>query len=77
MDDRTVSGDGLYGYEFFGGMGLNLAQFNHYQLGVELLPSVVLWQAYTDEGFDNDVFGTLVMLKLRFTTSYLIKPKEK
>ena len=77
VDDRTVSGDGLYGYEFFGGMGFNLAQFDHYQLGVELLPSVVLWQAYTDEGFDNDVFGTLLMLKLRFTTSYLIKPKQE
>ncbi len=76
VDDRTVGGDGLYGYQFFGGMGFNLAQFNNYQLGVELLPSVVLWQAYTDEGFDNDVFGTLFMLKLRFTASYLIKPKE-
>jgi hypothetical protein len=36
--------------------------FNNYQPGVELLPSIVMWDAYTDEGFDNDVFGTLFML---------------
>jgi hypothetical protein len=76
VDDRTVNDDGLYGYEFFGGIGFNLVQFNKYHIGMEVFPSIVLWQAYTDEGFDNDVFGTLFMLKLRFTMSYLIKPKQ-
>jgi hypothetical protein len=39
--------------------------------------SMVLWDDYTDEGFDNDVFGALFMLKLRFTMSYLFKPKQE
>ena len=40
------------------------------------MPTIVLWDTYTDEGFDNDVFGTLFMLKLRFTMSYLFRPKQ-
>jgi hypothetical protein len=76
VDDRIVGSDGLYGFELLVGMGFNLAQFTNCQLGVELLPSIVMWDAYTDEGFDNDVFGTLFMLKLRFTMSYLFRPKQ-
>jgi hypothetical protein len=77
VDDRSVGSDGLFGCELFGGMGFNLAQFPNYQLGVELLPSLVLWDAHTDEGFDNDVFGAFFMLKLRFTMSYLSRPEEE
>lgn len=77
VDDRIVGSDGLFGFELFGGMGFNLAQFTNYQLGVELVPTMVVWDAYTDEGFDNDVFGTLLILKLRFTMSYLSRSKQK
>jgi hypothetical protein len=71
LDDREIDHDSLSGLEFFTGMGLHLAQTEHFQLGLEVLPSMTLWSAYTSEGFDNDVFGPLYMLKLRLTLSFL------
>lgn len=71
VDGREIDRDNLEGLELFAGMGLHLAQTEHFQLGLEILPSMTLWSAYTDEGFDNDVFGPLYMLKLRLTLSFL------
>ncbi|MEJ2037504.1 MAG: hypothetical protein P8X55_01035 [Desulfosarcinaceae bacterium] len=71
LDGREIGHDSLLGMELFAGMGLHLVQTEHIQLGIEVLPSMTLWSAYTDEGFDNDVFGPLYMLKLRLTLSFL------
>lgn len=69
--DKQIKNDALEGLELFVGMGLNLAQTENFQLGLEILPSVILWNGDTSEGFDNDVFGDFYALKLRLTLSYL------
>ena len=71
LEDREINHDSLEGLEVFAGMGLHLAQTEHIQFGLEILPSLTLWSPYTEEGFDNDVFGPFYMLKLRFTLSFL------
>jgi hypothetical protein len=52
-------------------MGLHLAQTDRFQLGLEALPSMTLWNSQTDKGFDNDVFGDFYTLTVRLTMSLL------
>lgn len=71
VDGRTIGSDSIGGVEVFAGMGFHLMQTRHFQFGVEVLPSAILWFPYTREGFDNDIFGNPMMLKLRCTVSFL------
>jgi hypothetical protein len=71
LDDETIRNDSLQGLELFAGMGLNLAQTERFQLGLEALPSMTLWESQTDKGFDNDVFGNFYTVKVRLTASLL------
>jgi hypothetical protein len=71
VDGRSIDSDWLGGIEVFAGMGFNLAQTRHYHFGVEVLPAYVLWSGTTNEGFSNDVFDNLAMMKLRFVVTWL------
>ena len=71
LDQEVIRTDDLAGLELFVGMGLHLAQTDRFQLGLEALPSVTLWNSQTDKGFDNDVFGDFYTLKVRLTMSFL------
>lgn len=71
VDGRSIGSDWLSGIEVFAGVGFNLAQTRHYHFGVEVLPAYVLWPYNTNEGFSNDVFDNLAMMKLRFVVTWL------
>ena len=62
---ETISSDGLSGFEIYGGLGVNLIQYNRFQIGAEVLPGVILWGGETSEGFDNDVFANFQYTKLK------------
>jgi hypothetical protein len=68
---ETIRSDYIGGWEFSAGMGLHLVQTRHLQLGVEAIPSVILWESTTRNGFDNDVFEDPLILKLRLTASWV------
>jgi len=63
---ETISADGLSGFEMYTGAGLNIVQTDGFQLGVEVLPGMILWSGETSEGFDNDIFETFYYTKLKF-----------
>lgn len=71
IDDSEIGSDSLDGYDFFAGVGFNLAQIKHFQIGLEVLPSVTLWNSTTSNGFSNDVFDSFFMIKLKFTLNLL------
>ncbi len=71
LDGETIHSDNLEGFELYAGMGFHLAQTKNFQIGVEVLPSIILWENTTYKGFDNDVFDTFYMLKVRLTFSLL------
>ncbi len=71
VDGDTVEHDGISGLEAFCGMGFHLAQTRRTQIGLEVLPTVIWWSSETDKGFDNDVFGDPLMLKVRLVVSWL------
>lgn len=70
-DGETIGSDYIGGWEVSAGMGLHLVQTRHFQIGIEVLPSVILWESTTHEGFDNDVFDNPLMLKLRGTVTWV------
>lgn len=70
-DGDTIQYDGIAGLEAFFGMGFHLAQTRNTQIGLEVLPTVIWWSDETNEGFDNDVFGDPLMLKLRLVFSWI------
>jgi hypothetical protein len=67
---RSVRSDALDGVEFFGGVGLNLIQTKHFQLGGEVTPGIMLWFPTTSEGFDNDVFSAFPYTKFTMVMSF-------
>jgi hypothetical protein len=69
---ETISSDGLPGFEFYFGIGLNIIQSEGIQLGIEGSPGLILWLPETSEGFDNDVFGTFYYIKLKVVLSFRI-----
>lgn len=71
IDYHEVGSDSLDGYDLFAGVGCKLAQLKPFQIGMEILPGVTLWNSTTSEGFSNDVFDPFFMLKLKFTLNYL------
>jgi hypothetical protein len=71
LDNEPIRNDDLEGLELFAGMGLHLAQTERFQLGLEVLPSMICWAFQADKGFDNDVFGDFYTLKVRLTISLL------
>jgi hypothetical protein len=67
---RSVGSDALDGVEFFGGVGLNLIQTKHFQLGGEVTPGIMLWFPTTSEGFANDVFSAFPYTKFTMVMSF-------
>lgn len=64
-DDEVLSADSLGGIELFVGMGFNYFQVKGLHLGVEVLPTLVIWSDITSQGFDNDIFDPAAFIKLR------------
>jgi hypothetical protein len=67
---RSVRSDALDGVEFFGGVGLNLIQTKHFQLGGEVTPGIMLWFPTTSEGFANDVFSAFPYTRFTMVLSF-------
>lgn len=71
FDGETIHGDNLEGYEIHAGAGLQLAQTNHFQVGAEVVPSLIIWEGATGRGFENDVFDPFYLLMFRATVTFL------
>ena len=54
----TVREDELYGFGFSAGIGTELVQTSAFRLGIEALPSATFWFPTTQNGFENDIFGS-------------------
>lgn len=67
---EEIDSDGLGGLDIYLGMGFNLAQTRHFQLGIEAVPGILLWGFQTREGFDNDVFKPAVYAKLKVVINF-------
>jgi hypothetical protein len=69
----VIRGDDIFQLNQFDlSVGGYLAQTERFQLGLEILPSMTLWLAQTDEGFDNDVFGDFYTVKIRLTGALIL-----
>ncbi|MCK6618945.1 MAG: hypothetical protein HUU32_13010 [Calditrichaceae bacterium] len=67
---EEIDFDGIGGLEIYLGMGFNLAQTRHFQLGLEVVPGIFLWSWQTTEGFDNDVFKPATYIKLKVVVNF-------
>ena len=70
-DGEAIYNDHMGGYEIHAGLGLRLAQTKRFQIGGEIVSAITLWESYTAEGFDNDVFGPFSTIMFRVTFSML------
>jgi len=59
----TVNDDQLWGLDLNGSAGLNLVQTDHFIMGVEFIPGIIIWGPETYQGFTNDVFAPFFYLK--------------
>ncbi|MBF0225708.1 MAG: hypothetical protein HQK76_09665 [Desulfobacterales bacterium] len=70
VDNDYISADNIEGIELFTGIGINFLQTNFFQIGGEILPSVIFWLPLTNEGFENDVFNPFLMIKFKINFTY-------
>ncbi len=70
-DDERIHSDHITGLELTAGVGVHIAQTKHFQIGAEVLPNIILWSFYTNEGFTNDVFGPFGSVKFRVTFTFM------
>ncbi len=62
----TVSNDQLWGLDLNGSAGINIIQAEHFVLGAEFIPGIIIWGPETYQGFTNDVFAPFFYLKTNF-----------
>ncbi len=67
----TVSSDQLWGFDLNGSAGINLIQAEHFVLGAEFIPGIIIWGPETNQGFTNDVFAPFFYLRTNF--NFMIK----
>jgi len=71
FDGEKISGDDVDGIEIHAGVGLQLAQTRQFQIGVEVVPSLIIWGPTTGQGFENDVFRDFSLIMFRGTLTVL------
>ena len=62
----TVKSDQLWGLDLNASAGLNVVQTDHFVMGIEFIPGVIIWGPETYQGFTNDVFAPFLYLKTNF-----------
>jgi hypothetical protein len=66
LSTKRVNNDGLFGIDFFSGIGININQRNRKYFGLEITPGIQLWFPFTSQGFKNDYFSPYFYLKIGF-----------
>jgi len=67
----TISSDGLGGAIMNVGLGVYLLNFERLRLGVNISPELYVFGLLTNQGFDNDFFGTYGTIKITGEVSVL------
>ncbi|MBM3326599.1 MAG: hypothetical protein FJY65_06425 [Calditrichaeota bacterium] len=63
-EGELIEGDALQGLDLGLGMGWNPMQMRYLHIGLEATTGIILWDTYTREGFENDVFKPFLYLQL-------------
>lgn len=67
---EEIHSDNIGGLDIYLGIGFNLAQSSRFQLGLEAVPGILLWDDKTRQGFDNDVFKPAAYAKLKVVVNF-------
>lgn len=65
MDGYIINSDSVPGLGFCVGIGMILGQNKHFEVGSEILGNIIYWGPKTYEGFENDVFDSICVIKYR------------
>jgi len=71
-NEEEITSDWLQGMELYTGIGFTILNPYEFQVGLEIVPGIILWGWSTYEGFENDVFDPFPYLKLRMILNFEI-----